>query len=425
MKDFPALLKHKFLSASNYVLVFLKWVFIAGLTGIICGVVGSAFDLSVTRVSEQFTSHSYFIFLLPVSGLLIVGLYKLCRVKTEVGTNHVISSIRTNEKVPVLLIPLIFISTVLTHLCGGSAGREGAALQIGGAVGNHLGRLLRLNDNDMHLITLCGMSGLFAALFGTPLTATVFAIEVISIGVVYYSALVPCLSASLAAYAVTKLLGLQSISFTVLNIPKIDYLTALKTVVLAAACALMSIIFCAVLHGTQKLFEKYFKNEFLRIAVGAAIVIGLTMIFRDNTYNGTGMSIIRSAIEQGKARPYDFIVKVIFTAVTLGCGLKGGEMIPTFFVGATLGCTVGGLLGLNPAFGAAIGFVAMFCAVMNCPIASIILSVEVFGARGIIYFAIACAVSYMLSGYYGLYSSQKIVYSKLTAKYINMDTKPL
>lgn len=425
MENFISIIKHKTLSASNYVLVFLKWVLIAGLTGIICGIVGAAFDLSVNRVTDIFGAHNWLIYLLPVSGLLIVASYKICKVKLHIGTNHVISSIRTNEKVPVLLIPLIFIGTVLTHLCGGSAGREGAALQIGGAIGNRISRLLHLDEKDAGLIIMCGMSGLFSALFGTPLTATIFAIEVVSIGVVYYSALVPCLSSSLTAYAVTKLLGIESVSFTVIDIPKADVLNSLKIVALAAACALFSIVFCASLHGVQKLFSKYIKNEYARIVVGSLIVVGLSLIFNDHTYNGTGMNIIRQAIEQGKANPYDFLLKTLFTAVTIGCGLRGGEMVPTFFVGSTLGCVVGSLLGINPAFGAAVGFIAMFCSVMNCPIAAIILSVEVFGARGIIYYAIACAVSYLLSGYYGLYSSQKIIYSKLTAEYINMDTKPL
>ena len=419
------IIKRKIISASTFVLVFFKWILVASVTGVICGIIGAAFDKSVDFVSEQFSRHYWFIFILPVSALAIVGLYKLCKVEMNVGTNHVISSIRTTEKVPALLIPLIFVSTVLTHLGGGSAGREGAALQIGGAIGNQFGRLIKLKEKDLHLITLCGMSGLFAALFGTPLTATIFAIEVISIGVIYYSALVPCITSSLTAYAITKMLGVSAVRFKLAEVPKLGAVSIIQIVILAAICAAVSIVFCFSLHGTQKLFKKYIKNEFLRILSGALIIVVLTLIFKSRTYNGTGMGIIKTAIEEGKARPYDFIMKTIFTAITIGCGLKGGEMVPTFFVGATLGCVVGGLIGMNPAFAAAIGFIALFCAVMNCPIASLVLSIEVFGAGGIIFFAIACAVSYLLSGYYGLYTSQKIVYSKLTAEYINKDTKPM
>lgn len=418
-------LKHKSLSAIHYIIIFLKWVFIAGLTGAICGLVGTAFDVSVDKASEVFSAHWWMIFLLLPIGLAIIGLYELFKVKPHVGTNDIISSIRTSEKVPVLLVPLVFVGTVLTHLGGGSAGREGAALQIGGGIGQQIGRLLKLDEKDLHLMTLCGMSGLFAALFGTPLTATIFAIEVISIGVVYYSALIPCLSASLTAFAVTRFFGVDAVAFKISAVPQLNAITIVKVIILSAVLAGVSILFCAAMHGSHKLFKKYIKNEFLRIAIGAVAIIGLTLIFSDRRYNGTGMPIIKEAIEQGKALPYDFLLKILFTAITIGVGFRGGEMVPTFFIGATLGCTVGSFVGIDPGFAAAIGFIAMFCAVMNCPIASIILSIEVFGAGGLLYFAIAAAVSYLLSGYYGLYTSQKIMYSKLTAKFINMDTKPL
>ena len=425
MDNAKEFLKHKIVSSFHYIVVFLKWVFIAGVTGLICGLVGAAFDISVDKATEAFAAHSWLIYLLLPAGLAIIGLYELFKVKPHVGTNDIISSIRTSEKVPVLLVPLVFVGPVLTHLCGGSAGREGAALQIGGGIGQQIGRLLKLDEKDMHLMTLCGMSGLFAGLFGTPLTATIFAIEVISIGVVYYSALIPCLSASLVAYSITKFLHVDGVAFKIPEIPDFSALMCAKTIILAAICAGISILFCAAMHGSHKLFKKYIKNEFLRIAIGAAAIILLTLVFSDRRYNGTGMNVIRAAIEQGEALPYDFVLKIIFTAITIGVGFRGGEMVPTFFIGATLGCTLGGILGINPAFAAALGFIAMFCAVMNCPIASIILSIEVFGAGGLLFFAIVCAVSYLLSGYYGLYTSQKIIYSKLKAEFINMDTKPL
>ncbi len=417
--------KHKFFSGSHYIITFLKWVFIAGITGAICGLVGTAFDISVDKATELFAARSWMIFLLLPAGLAIIGLYKLCKVKPHVGTNDIISSIRTSEKVPILLVPLVFVGTVLTHLGGGSAGREGAALQIGGGIGQQIGRLLQLDEKDMHLMTLCGMSGLFAALFGTPLTATIFAIEVISIGVVYYSALIPCLSSSLVAFAVTRFFKVEGVAFKLPGVPELTAVMCIKTIALAAICAGISILFCAAMHGSHALFKKFIKNDFVRIALGAVLVIGLTLILPDRRYNGTGMAIIKAAIEEGKALPYDFVLKIILTAITIGTGFRGGEMVPTFFIGATLGCTLGGILGIDPSFAAALGFIAMFCAVMNCPIASIILSIEVFGAGGIIFFAIASAVSYLLSGYYGLYTSQKIVYSKLKAEFINMDTKPL
>ena len=200
--------------------------------------------------------------------------------------------------------------------------------------------------------------------------------------------------------------------------PGISAVVCLKIVVLSALCAVLSIVFCLSIHCTARLFSKYIKNDYLRIIVGGCAVAALTLILGTTDYNGAGTAIIAECIG-GKALPYAFILKIIFTALTVSVGYKGGEIIPTFFVGATFGCTVGGLLGLNPAFGAAIGIIAMFCGVTNCPIASIFMSVEIFGGAGVLIFALAAGVSYLLSGYYGLYSSQKIIYSKLRPEYIN------
>ena len=173
-----------------------------------------------------------------------------------------------------------------------------------------------------------------------------------------------------------------------------------------------------------KIFKNMgFKNPYIRVVVGALAIIALTYLTGSRDYNGSGMDIIEHAVVGGHAKGWAWVLKIVFTAITIGAGFKGGEIVPTFFIGATFGCVVGHLFGLNPGFAAAIGMIAMFCGVLNCPIASIVLSIELFGSKGFILFAIAAGVSYMLSGYYGLYSSQKIMYSKLKAEYINKDTK--
>ncbi len=193
--------------------------------------------------------------------------------------------------------------------------------------------------------------------------------------------------------------------------------------VLAILCALVSILFCISLRETGKFFRRRLPNPFIRIVVGAFIVIALTYLSGTNDYNGSGMSLVLKALNEGKAAPAAFLWKILFTAVTIGCGFKGGEIVPTMFIGSTFGCIAGGLLGLNPGFGAAIGMIAVFCGVVNCPAASVILSVELFGAQGLLLFAAACIISYMLSGYFGLYHSQKIVYSKLRAEFIDRTAK--
>lgn len=417
------LVVHKIKSASNYILTFLRWGLIAVIIGLIGGAVGGVFHSSVVEANVFFGKYDKLILLLPVGGLVIVALYKKCNMLQNKGTDSVIDSIRNDEKVPFSLAPLIFISTVITHLLGGSAGREGAALQLGGSIGSNIGKLFKLDEKDMHMVVMCGMSAVFSALFGTPITAAVFALGVTSVGIMYYSGLVPCLMSSLTAYLVTTLAGIPPTSFSLTYVPNVSVITILQTVLIAVLCAELSIIFCTSMHYTARYMKKWFKNPYLRIFVGGVAIIALTYLAGTRDYNGSGMSVIEGAVIVGYANSWAWVLKIIFTAITIGAGFKGGEIVPTFFIGATFGCVVGNLIEIAPGFGAAVGMIAMFCGVLNCPLASIILSIELFGSEGFILFSIAAGVSYMLSGYYGLYRSQKIMYSKLKAEFINKNTK--
>ncbi len=402
-----------------YPAALIKWLAVGGLIGGIGGVIGSLFHIGVSYATRWRSAHPWVLYLLPLLGLIIVGLYRVTRVEGK-DTNAVIESVHFGKNVPVLLVPVIFLSTVLTHLGGGSAGREGAALQIGGGIGFETGRLLRLGEKDLPLATLCGMSAVFSALFGTPLTATVFAMEVISVGVFYYAGLVPCLTASLVGYLVSLLMGVPPTRFTVAA-PLPEACTMLPVLVLAIGCALVSILFCRGLRETGRMAARLLPNPYWRAAIGGALIIGLTLLVGSTDYNGAGMELVECAVS-GEANAWAWLLKLLFTAVTIGFGFKGGEVVPSFFVGACFGCVLGGLLGLPAGFGAAIGLVAVFCGVVNCPFASIFLSIELFGAGGLLYFAVACAVSYLLSGYCGLYSSQTILYSKMRAEFINIHT---
>ncbi len=402
-----------------YPAALIKWLAVGGLIGGIGGVIGSLFHIGVSYATRWRAAHPWVLYLLPLLGLIIVGLYRVTGVEGK-DTNAVIESVHFGKNVPVLLVPVIFLSTVLTHLGGGSAGREGAALQIGGGIGFETGRLLRLGEKDLPLATLCGMSAVFSALFGTPLTATVFAMEVISVGVFYYAGLVPCLTASLVGYLVSLLMGVPPTRFTVAA-PLPEACTMLPVLVLAIGCALVSILFCRGLRETGRMAARLLPNPYWRAAIGGALIIGLTLLVGSTDYNGAGMELVERAVS-GEANAWAWLLKLLFTAVTIGFGFKGGEVVPSFFVGACFGCVLGGLLGLPAGFGAAIGLVAVFCGVVNCPFASIFLSIELFGAGGLLYFAVACAVSYLLSGYCGLYSSQTILYSKMRAEFINIHT---
>ncbi len=417
------LVVRKLKSAWNFVKTFLKWILIAVPTGLIGGLIGTAFSYGITYANTFNKTFDWAIFLLPIGGLVIVAMYKLAGVRNDPGTNLVLDSIRSQKSVPWLMAPLIFVSTIITHLVGGSAGREGAALQLGGSLGSLVGRVLKLDEKDMHIAVMCGMSGLFSSLFCTPITAALFALEVISVGVAYYSALVPCFVSAITSYYVATSLGITPMKFDISEVvPNIEILTLIQVIGLAAACAFVSIIFCVAIKHIHKYAEKYIPNEFVRVLVGSGILLGLTFLVGSRDYNGAGSQVIANAIA-GNARPEAFALKILFTAITIGCGFKGGEIVPTIFIGSTFGCVFGSLIGLDPSFGAAIGFICLFCGVVNCPLASILLSVEVFGAGGLVYFAIGAGVAYMLSGYYGLYSSQKILYSKLKAEYININAK--
>ena len=411
-------LKERVAHIGQYAVTLLKWMVLGGVIGLVGGIIGSLFHIGVDTATQVRLAHPWVLYLMPVGGLAIVGLYRLTKTEGK-GTNDIIASVHFGEQVPGLLVPVIFVSTVITHLCGGSAGREGAALQIGGGIGYQAGRLLRLGEKDLPLATLCGMSGVFAALFGTPLTATVFALEVISVGVLYYAGLVPCLTAALTGYLVSVLMGVPPTRFTV-TVPGLEVRTMLLVMVLALLCAVVSILFCRGLHGVEHLLKRTLKNPYLRVAVGAAVLIGLTLL-TNGDYNGAGMEVIGRAIA-GQADLWAWVWKLFFTAITIGCGFKGGEVVPSFFVGAAFGCVAAGWLGLPAGFGAAMGLVSVFCGAVNCPLASIILSVELFGSGDLLYFAMACSISYLISGYCGLYSSQTILYSKLRAEFINVRT---
>lgn len=411
--------------AFTYIETFIVWAILASFTGVIGGGIGTMFYKGIEYVTDFRTANPAVIAFLPIGGLVIVFMYKITKMNHHSGTNNIIESVRTREEVPLLLTPLIFISTIITHLLGGSAGREGAALQLGGGIGSQIGHVLRLDEKDMHIIILCGMSSVFTALFGTPLTAVIFSLEVISVGIFYYSAFVPCIISSLLALKTALFFGAAPEKYLISAIPPLNFLPIAKVAILAFLCAGVSILFCFTLRKTAVLLKRFIPNEYVRIFSAGLLIVALTLILKTTDYNGTGVHVIARALNLGEAGYMDFIFKIVFTALTISAGFRGGEIVPTFFIGATFGCVAGNILGLPPTFAAAIGLVAVFCGVVNCPIASMLLSIELFDihANAVVFFGVAVAISYMFSGYYGLYGSQKIMYSKLKAEFINIHAK--
>lgn len=405
-------LKQKLNLVNDYILTMLRWVFFSFIVGIVCGLGGVLFHYAVDEATLLREHYPVILFFLPVAGIAIVFLYHIFGMDDDKGTNSIFLAVREETKIHPLLAPVILISTALTHLCGGSSGREGAALQIGGGIASLIARLFRLKTENKAIVIMCGMSAVFSAVFGTPITATVFTLEVVSVGLMHYSALLPALLSSVIAYFVAQLFGIAPTSFTV-TVPQFDLETLFKVFIVAVLAGLLSIVFIVLMHSVSKLLSRYIPNRYIKIVLGGLTIIALTYFVGTSDYNGAGMSVIKNALENGEASPFAFLLKIIFTVITLSVGFKGGEIVPSFFIGSTFGVLVAPLFGIDPSFSAAIGLLAFFCGAVNCPVATIILSIELFGAEGLIYFALAVAVSYIVSGNHSLYSSQKIVYSKL------------
>ena len=397
---------------------FIKWSALALAIGSVAGAAGTIFSMGVSWATGFRLSHPSMLFFLPVSGLLIVWLYHSFHEEGNRGTNMVIDAISSNERVTPATGPLIFFSTILTHLGGGSSGREGAALQLGGSIGNSFGEWFKLDERDKKIAIMCGMSAVFSALFGTPVAAAIFSLEVVSIGVLYYAALVPCVFSSFLAVGIARAAGLEGEHFPVEMIPALDLKAVGLLVLLGILCAAVSILFCVLLHTAEHAYRKYFPDARVRILAGSFLFIALTLLSGTRDYCGSSMGLIESSIE-GSARYEAFLMKMLFTAVALGAGFKGGEIVPTLCVGAALGCAFGEITGFAPSLCAACGMAALFAGVTNCPITSLVIALELFGYEGMEYFSIIIAVAFALSGYYGLNASQKFVYSKTRTEFIN------
>ncbi len=400
-----------------YLYMFCRFTVVSVIVGLVVGVVTTVFGHLLLAVTDFRTARPQTLWLLPFAGLFIVFFYHITDTKSPRGTNLVIEAVRSEDRIPAKMAPLIFVSTVATHLFGGSSGREGAALQLGGSLGQLIGDIFKTRESKKHILVMCGMSAAFSALFGTPVAATVFALELANIGIMCYSALVPCTVASIIAFSIAQYSGLPAERFHINEIPFTPAVTT-GVIILGILCAGLSILFCLTLKRTACLARRLIPNSYLRIFTGGSLVIAMTYIFNTRDYLGAGMDIIEEALE-GAVAPEAFVLKLLFTAATLSFGFKGGEIIPTLFVGATFGCTVSGLLGMEPHAAAAIGMIAMFCGVTNSPLTALLLACEVFGFVSPAMFLLAVSVSYMLSGYYSLYSSQKIVHSKTHPVVVN------
>ena len=402
---------HKFSKPKAYLITFLKWGLFGLLMGVLGGLLGAGFHHALHFVTHLRGEHNWLIFLLPVGGLLSVGIYTLFRQRSNRGTNQIIDAVLDGEEVSPLVAPTIFLATATTHLFGGSAGREGAALQLGGATASLLSKVFKLKETDRKILIMSGMSAVFAGLFGTPLTAALFCMEFESVGTIFSPALLPCYVSAFTAAKISGLLGVHPEGLLLETATAVTLGNVWKFLILAILVSLVGILMCWVFHKAEHLAAHTFRNPWIRIVIGGVAVMALTLLVGDHRYNGAGMDMALGAVE-GNAQWFDFLLKMLFTAITLAAGFKGGEIVPTFCIGATFGCIIGALLGLDAGLCGALGLVGLFCCATNSPFASIVLSIEMFGGANLHLFALVCVVCFVLSGHSGLYSSQIIAFPK-------------
>lgn len=329
-------IKRHLRSAAGYLAVCAKWLVLAALVGCLVGPLGAAFGLALNWANATRAVHPWLLYLLPAAGLVIVFLYNHFDPDGGGSTNQVFVAVREHKPLTLRTAPLIFFSTVVTHLFGGSSGREGAALLLGGSVSGQVGRALHLENRDCRLMTMCGMAGAFSAIFGTPLAATIFTLEVVDVGSMQYAALLPCLVSALLGVFFSGQMGLSPEAFVLKAEVAATPPNLVRVIILGALLAALSIFFCELLHAAPRVYAKLLPNPYLRVAVGGVLIAALTTLLGTTDYNGAGGAVIEAAMD-GEAVPYAFLLKMLFTALTLGAGFKGGEIVPIFFTGATFG----------------------------------------------------------------------------------------
>ncbi|OKS89559.1 voltage-gated chloride channel family protein [Mucilaginibacter polytrichastri] len=416
----------KFLSSQLSIITYsFRWTIIVLPVGIAIGSVVALFLWLLNMAIHYRFLHSWLLYLLPVAGIVIHFLYKLYGRSAERGNNLIIDEIHEpGAGVPKRMAPLILITTVITHLFGGSAGREGTAVQIGGSIADFFAGLFKLNPEDKRLLLTAGIAAGFGAVFGTPLTGTIFAIEVITIGRMQYNALLPCLIAGFAGDATVAAWGIHHTAYHI-DVVKtsaeyyshhlpIDLLLLVKVIFASALFGLASYLFANATHAVKAFSLKLIKIDWLIPVSGGLIIIGLTFLIGKTDYLSLGVepqhpgaATIVSAFQQNGADLFSWLWKLIYTAITLGTGFKGGEVTPLFYIGATLGNTLAGFLNAPVSLFAALGFIAVFAGSTNTPLACTLMGIELFGGEHAMLFAVACFTAYFFSGDSGIYTAQR------------------
>lgn len=405
----------------------VKWSALIIPPAIAVGSASAFFLWSLDQVTQLRWQHPWLLFLLPLGGLLVGLMYHGLGRSAEGGNNLIVEAIhRPGGGVPARMAPLVLIGTLVTHLFGGSAGREGTAVQMGGSLASLFGRTFRLGPDNLRVLLMSGVAAGFGSVFGTPLTGAVFAMEVLAVGRIQYEALIPVLIASVVGDLTCSAWGIKHAVYQLQfvgshpdSLLHLDLLLLAKVVVGGAAFGLVSWCFSELAHAVQSAFRKAIAVAPLRPVIGGVLVIVATYALGTRDFLGIGVTApepggvsILSAFHSGGAHSWSWLWKILFTVITLGSGFKGGEVTPLFFIGATLGNTLAGLCNAPVDLFAGLGFLAVFAGSTNTPLACTIMGIELFGAPNTVYFATACFIAYFFSGHSGIYLSQRVAVPK-------------
>jgi H+/Cl- antiporter ClcA len=442
LSQYPRQLKTKVFSAEHYGILkyLIRWTLLVIPVAIAIGSMVALFLwLLSTAIHFRFT-HTWLLYLLPVAGVLIHFIYKWAGKSAEKGNNLIMDEIHEpGGGVPARMGPVILITTVITHLFGGSAGREGTAVQIGGSIAALFGKWFKLSGDDMRMMLTAGVAAGFGAVFGTPLTGAIFALEVLTIGRIKYDALLPALIASFIGDLTVAAWHVHHTAYHINVIAPhsyflsaylpIDLLLVAKVILASAAFGLASYLFALMVHEIKAVFSKIFSIKWLIPVFGGLVIIGLTYLIGKPDYLSLGVDAqypnaitIPSAFNAGGADTWSWLWKTIYTTTTLGTGFKGGEVTPLFYIGATLGNTLSELLNAPVSLFAALGFIAVFAGATNTPLACTFMGIELFGGEHALLFAIACFTAYFFSGNSGIYSSQRVAVPKILGGYFSKET---
>lgn len=390
-------------------LFLLKWGIVASLIGVAAGSASALLLVSLDWVTNYREEHIWIIALLPLAGLLIGLMYYYWGSSVSKGNNLLLEEVHSPKNIiPFKMIPLIFIGTLMTHLFGGSAGREGTAVQMGGALGDQFSKIFKFKKRDRKIVIITGISAGFASVFGTPLAGAVFALEVLIIGRIRYESVFPSFFGAIVGYYTChRLWNISHITYSIPVVPEISPLFILYAVLVGIVFGLVALIFSNFVRFWTKLSKKNIKYPPLRTCVGGVFIALSVLLLGTTKYIGLGVpTIVESFTVQQQW--YDFILKLLLTTFTIGVGFKGGEVTPLFFIGATLGSALCVIIPLPMALLAGMGFVAVFAGATNTPIACTLMGIELFGVESGVFIAIACICSYLFSGHTGIYTSQII-----------------